>query len=261
MMEKIEDFILKISIKLSRKHPKIYLGVNVILLLSICTMLSFLPYIYKAISYPVFYEKEIVSGIIENIIVEKRTVAKRYGTTKVPVYYFDINDTYVHVTPSIRREYEVGDVYEYAQYTRGEKVIGESREYSLVWGILALMIEICIVYVLLFLLWFYFDTEGKLKKKRARGLSVPVDYSQLSKKELYKLCRLRGISIIESKRENQKYLEECLRKDDSIDKTVVEQKPQYELWERVGTKIAYVLLILVFISFSVFIYHFIYLFT
>ena len=102
MMIKIEDFILKISMKLSRKHPKIYIFVNGMLGLSICTMLSFLPYIERAISYPVFYEKEVVSGIVEDIIMEKRSVAKKYGSTKMPIYYFVINDTWVRVTPSIR---------------------------------------------------------------------------------------------------------------------------------------------------------------
>lgn len=201
-MIKIEDFILKISMKLSRKHPKIYFFVNVMLLLSVCTMLSFFPYIYRAISYPVFYEKEVASGIIEDIIVEKHSVAKRYGSTKMPIYYFVINGTYVRVTPSIRSEYEEGDVYEYVQYTSGDKMIGDSREYSLLWGIVALIIEIFINYVLLSLFWFYIDIEGKLKKKKVRELSVSVDYSHLSKRELYKLCRLRGISIIESKRKN-----------------------------------------------------------
>ena len=64
IVEKIEDFVLKINLRLNRKHPKLYILLNGMLLLSICIMLSFLPYIYKAIAYSVFYEKEVVSGTI-----------------------------------------------------------------------------------------------------------------------------------------------------------------------------------------------------
>lgn len=173
IVEKIEDFVLKISLKLSRKHPKVYIWVNGMLFLSICIMGSFLPYIYKAIVYPVCYEKEVVSGTIENIVMEKRSVAKRYGSTDMPIYYFIINDTDVLVTPSVRREHEEGDVYEYVQYTRGDKVIGDSRDYSLLWGFMALVIEIIINYVLVYLLCFYIDTQGKLKKRESASFMLP----------------------------------------------------------------------------------------
>ena len=261
IVEKTEDFILKISIKLSRKYPKIYFGINVMLLLSICAMLSFFPYICKAIVYPVFYEKEVVSGTIENIVMEKRSVVKRYGSMDMPIYYFVINDTDVLVTPSILREHEEGDVYEYVQYTRGDKVLGDSRDYSLLWGFMALAIEIIINLVLVYLLWFYVDTQGKLRKKKKREFYVPVDYAQLSAKELYKLCRGRGLRIMERKRKNKKYLEECLRNDDCIDKDSDEPKPQYELWERVMVSIEVILVVLGCVSVSIFFYHFIYLFT
>lgn len=259
--EKIEDFVLKIHLRLNRKHPKLYILLNGMLLLSICIMLSFLPYIYKAIAYSVFYEKEVMSGSIEDIVMEKRPVAKRYESMDMPIYYFVINNTYVLVTPSILREYEEGNVYEFFQYTRDDKVIGDSRDYSLLWGIVALLIEIIINYILISLLWFYIDTDGKLRKKRKREFYAPVDYTQLSVKELYKICRGRGLRIMESKRKNKKYLEECLRNDDSIDKNNVEHNPKYERWERVMIKIEYMLIILICISFCVFFYHFIYLHT
>ena len=107
------------------------------------------------------------------------------------------------VTPSILREHEEGDVYEYVQYTRGDKVIGDSRDYSLLWGFMALAIEIIINFVLVYLLWFYVDTQGKLRKKKKREFYAPVDYAQLSAKELYKLCRGRGLRIMESKRKKK----------------------------------------------------------
>ena len=95
----------------------------------------------------------------------------------------------------------------------------------------------------------------------ARELAVSIDYSHLSKRELYKLCRHRGISIIESKRENRKYLEQCLKDDGSINESCIEQKPQYELWKWVAIKIEVIFVILICVSVSVFIYHFIYLHT
>lgn len=66
---------------------------------------------------------------------------------------------------------------------------------------------------------------------------------------------------MESKCKNQKYLEECLRNDDNMANNCVEEKPKYEIWERVMIKIEYMLIILICISISVFFYHFIYLHT
>ena len=261
ILEKIEGLILCIHLKLNRKHPKLYIWVNGMLFFCVCIMLSFLSYIYKAIVYPTFYEKEVASGTIENIVAVKRPVIQKHGSMDMPVYYFVIDDAHVLVTPSIRREYEKGDVYEYYRYMRGDKVIGDSRDYSLLWGAVALVIEIIINYILISLLWFYIDTEGKLRKKRKREFYAPVDYAQLSEKELYKLCRGRGLRIMERKRKNKKYLEECLRNDDIIEKNKVDHKPQYELWERIMIKVELILLILIYICVAIFFYHFIYLHT
>lgn len=79
--------------------------------------MSFLPYIYGAVSYPLFYEKEIVSGVIEEVSMQKEAVHIRHRSSDMPTYYFKINDTDVRVTPSIAREYKEGDVYNYIQYS------------------------------------------------------------------------------------------------------------------------------------------------
>ena len=102
----------KFVLNFSRKHPTLYGWVYLLLFMILLTMLSFLPYVYRAIAYPVFYEKENVSGIIEEVTIENESVHEKRRTTDMPTYYFKINDTYVRVTPSIAREYEEGDVYE-----------------------------------------------------------------------------------------------------------------------------------------------------
>ena len=89
-------YIKKFVLNFSRKHPTLYGWVYLLLFMILLTMLSFLPYVYRAIAYPVFYEKENVSGIIEEVAIENESVHVKRRTTDMPTYYFKINDTYMN---------------------------------------------------------------------------------------------------------------------------------------------------------------------
>lgn len=246
-------------LEFSRKYPKIYGLLQIVLFLFFLAALSILPYVYRALTYPVFFEKEYVSGVIEEVAIKTKTVHVKHRSQSMPDYYFIINDTCVRVTPSIVRQYEEGDVYEYIQYSCGSKVVGESREYSLVWGIVALLFVIWIGYVTVFS--FSADSETNPSEKKPRKMPIPMDYSQLSKKELYELCQSRNISIMEGKRGNKKYLENCLRKEDKSNKWLAGQERKEKSAGRFVTIIAIVLLLFIIKNYSEFIYYFIYLFT
>ena len=117
------------------------------------------------------YEKEIVSGVIEEVFMQKEAVHIRHRSSDMPTYYFKINDTDVRVTPSIAREYKEGDVYNYIQYTRGEKVIGDNREYSLLWGIFALLMEILLGCTAVS--YFRVSTKEEVEKEKEARQELP----------------------------------------------------------------------------------------
>lgn len=246
----------------SRKHPVLYGWVYLLLFMLLLTMVSFLPYIYRAITYSVFYEKEVVSGIIEGVTIENQSVHVKYRSTDMPTYYFIINDTYVRVTPSIVREHEEGDVYEYVQYTRGDKVIGDSREYSLLWGIVVLLMGISIGDVAI--PYFCVETRENPPTKKRREMPKKVDYSQLSTKELYELCRARNVKIMDGKKGNHKYLENCLRNADGHIKWCIEydkENRHVDIIIGIIKILAVIGAIVLALNYSGFIYHFVYLFT
>ena len=123
----------KLGHYLCKKSPTLYGVIYLLLFMLLLTAISFVPYIYRAVTYPLFYEKQEMSGIIEEVTMQKEDVHVRYKTTDMPTYYFRINDTAVRVTPSIVREYETGDSFDYIQYSKGDKVIGESRVKGNAW--------------------------------------------------------------------------------------------------------------------------------
>ena len=262
LMNVVGKYMKKFVLNFSRKHPTLYGWVYLLLFMIFLTMLSFLPYVYRAIAYPLFYEKENISGIIEEVTIENESVYVKRRTTDMPTYYFKINDTYVRVTPSIAREYEEGDVYEYVQYTRGDKVIGDCREYSLLWGLLVLLMEFIIGFVAIS--YFCVETGENQPEKKPRELPQPMDYSQLSTKELYELCRSRDIDIMDGKRKNHKYLENCLRSADWSGRWYAnwsdKQERKIRPWKICIIIIAVVAIMVVSVNYVKFIHHFIYLF-
>lgn len=235
----VGKYMKKFVLNFSRKHPTLYGWVYLLLFMILLTMLSFLPYVYRASAYPVFYEKENVSGIIEEVAIENESVHVKRRTTDMPTYYFKINDTYVRVTPSI------------------------AREYSLLWGIAVLLMEFIIGFVAIS--YFRVETGENQAEKKPRELPQPMDYSQLSTKELYELCRSRDIDIMEGKRKNHKYLENCLRSADWSGRWYAnwsdKQERKIRPWKIFIIIIAVVAIIVVAVNYVKFIYHFIYLFT
>ncbi len=256
----------KYIISFSNKHPRWYGFIYLLLFMFLLTALAFLPYIYRAIVYPTFYEKQEMSGVIEAIIVKNTEMNVKYNrSTDMPTYFFDINDTYVRVTPSIVREYNEGDVYHYIQYSRDGKVIGESREYSVLWAMIGLLVEVLIFYAVIS--FFRIDTkgeneEGELSKEYI--VEEGVSYNTLSTGELFELCQKRNIHVIKGKRNNRQYLECCLRSNDErsgYGRRVREKSNKGGLGI-IGLMAFIVLMILVVvINYVRFIYYFVYLFT
>lgn len=111
----------------------------------------------------------------------------RYKTTDMPTYYFRINDTNVRVTPSTVREREVGDINDYIQYSRGDRVIGESRAHSLLWGIVGVFAEILVIGISISCFCVRTKDSTGGKKEEQKKLPQDIDYSALSVKEFYVL--------------------------------------------------------------------------
>lgn len=249
---------------LCKKSPTLYGVIYLLLFMLLLTSISFVPYIYRAVAYPLFYEKQDMSGIIEEVTMQKEDVHVRYKTTDMPTYYFLINDTTVRVTPSIAREYEAGDSFDYIQYSKGDKVIGESREYSLWKGVLGILTEIVVFAISIS--YFCIDTnESNKREKAGRELPQNIKYSELSTKELYELCLSYNISVIKGKRNNRQYLERCLRSRakgnawirEWNEKQAARSKPVYIIFGGIGI----FAILIVIINYVKFIYYFIYLFT
>ena len=112
--------------------------------------------------------------------------------------------------------------------------------------------------------YFCVETGENQPEKKPRELPQPMDYSQLSTKELYELCRSRDIDIMEGKRKNHKYLENCLRSADWSGKWYAnwsdKQERKIRPWKIVIIIIAVVAIIVVAVNYVKFVYHFIYLF-
>lgn len=255
----------KMVLYLSKKHPTLYGLLYLLLFMILLTAVSFFPYIYRAIAYPLFYEKEAVSGVIEEVSMQKESVHIRYRSSDMPTYYFRINDTDVRVTPSIAQEYEEGDVYNYIQYTRGEKVIGDSREYSLLWGIAALLLEFLIGFVAVSYFRVSTKEDTQKEKESTQELPQPADCKDMSTKELYELCLSHNVHVMKGKRNNRQYLERCLRNESGQRSFSRKWREEQERKNRPAHIIFIVVIILallvVITNYVKFIYHFIYLFT
>lgn len=58
----VGKYMKKFVLNFSRKHPTLYGWVYLLLFVILLTMVSFLPYVYRAIAYPVFYEKKCIGN-------------------------------------------------------------------------------------------------------------------------------------------------------------------------------------------------------
>lgn len=112
--------------------------------------------------------------------------------------------------------------------------------------------------------YFCVETGENQPEKKPRELPQPMDYSQLSTKELYELCRSRDIDIMEGKRKNHKYLENCLRSADWSGRWYAnwsdKQERKNRPWKICIIIIAVVAIMVVAVNYVKFVYHFIYLF-
>lgn len=55
----VGKYMKKFVLNFSRKHPTLYGWVYLLLFMTLLTMLSFLPYVYRAIAYPVFMKRKM----------------------------------------------------------------------------------------------------------------------------------------------------------------------------------------------------------
>ncbi len=104
MREKISQAI----VRLAHKHPKLY---TFCYLCSFFFMLAggaFMSFIVKSCYYSAVYEKEQVTGIIEEISYDTVSFHVRYRTVEFRDYYFMIDGVQVRVPNSDGYGYRVG---------------------------------------------------------------------------------------------------------------------------------------------------------
>lgn len=205
-----KHFVIYISKRFPRAFGIVYLLILGVMILA----LSFFPYVCKAFCYSCLYGKQQVSGVIEDIIVQKDVIRVRNSHTSFSTYYFLIDNSKVWVTPSIADEYEEGDVYEYFQYIRGNKIAGECFDYTLAGGLLGLLLEIGIVYMAVICFVTDVSDKGDGMNAKKGTLPLPKEYKNFSTKKLYELCLSNHVQILDGKRLDRKYLERRLRNAD-----------------------------------------------
>jgi len=263
----------KIVLFISRRFPKVYGCLYLILFFLLIIAGACLPYVYRRIVYSTAYEKEFTHGVIEKEITVEEEVAVKRRTTTMYTYFFEIDGHKVMVRPSDCRDYEVGDEFDFYVYSRNGKIRADSREYTFWQGILGLLAEVAIFY--LAISYMRVDTGKSVERKKKAGENceeaseqsalISVNYEQLSTKELYELCCKRNIKIITGKRNNREYLERCLRSDFDSKKSMAKWRKDREKEETVFDKIITVLIVVSLIAlvchYMKVVYHFIYLFT
>lgn len=107
---------------------------------------------------------------------------------------------------------------------------GECFKYSLAGGLLGLLHEIGIVYMAVIC----FVTDVSDKENRA--LPLPKEYKNFSTKELYELCLLNHVQILDRKRRDRKYLERCLRNADDRYNPYLRKTKQKTIQKQEGSK-------------------------
>ena len=137
----VHDLAVKrIVFYISKRYPRVY-GMLYLLMTAIMIItLSFFPYVYKSLNYSCLYEKQQVSGVVKDIIVSEKNLRIRNSHTTFQTYYLLIEDIKVWVTPSMAERCEKGEAYEYYRYIRGNKVTGECFDYTLAGGLLGLLL-------------------------------------------------------------------------------------------------------------------------
>ena len=263
----------KIVLFISRRFPKVYGFLYLILFFLLIIAGACLPYVYRGIVYSAVYEKEFARGVIEKEITVEEEVAVKRRTTTIYTYFFEIDGYKVAVRPSDCRDYKIGEEFDFYIYSHNGKIKADSREYTLRHGILGLLAEIVAFYVTIS--YMRVDTgksaERKNKtrengeEKSEQDALISVNYEQLSTKELYKLCCEKNIKIITGKRNNREYLERCLRSDYDSKKSMAKWRKEREKEGTVFGKVIIVLIVASLIAlvchYMKVVYHFIYLLT
>ena len=206
MVKRIREAI----IRLAHKHPKLYtfcyLGSFVLMLAGG----AFMPFLAKSCYYSVAYEKEQVTGIIEEISYDTVSFHVRYKAVDFRDYYFVIDGVQVRVPNSDGYGHRVGDTYEFWLYTDGSKKVGSAWKYQFFHGLLGLLPEIMIIVTAF--AFIFTETSDRELEKRRRAQTAPKkpDYSSYSTAELYELCLTKKANVIPGKRQNRQYLICCL---------------------------------------------------
>ena len=251
----VKQFVLFISKRYPRAYGMLYLLMIDIMIIA----LSFFPYVHKTLSYSCLYDKQQVSGVVEDVVVSEKNLRIRNSHTTFQTYYLLIDDIKVWVTPSMADKCEKGEVYEYYRYIRGDKVIGECFDYTLAGGLFGLLLEIGIVYIAAF--YCFTDVKDKGNKENAveSALPLPREYKNYSAKELYELCLLNHIHVLDGKRRDRKYLERRLRNaDDRYDPYLRKMKAEKSEKSKILQVFEILCCIIVILCPSYFMYYFFY---
>lgn len=183
-----------------------------------------LPDVFKSVLYPIVFEKQETGGIITEIIKDEVRVASGKIPRKevLPAYYFEVDGFQIPVTAGIAKKYQEGEWYPYYIYEAGSNRIAERKNYILIYGMIGCVLEGFIFFVgAAFLLTETNEKEKIGKEKAERGENGKAQYKQdyhtYKTKELYELCLARDLKVTEGKKNNRRYLEQCLRTADDSD--------------------------------------------
>lgn len=199
-------------------HEKIYTVCYLGSILLMLTAGAFTPFIAKSLAYPVFFEKQQTSGIIEEVkkdVIDIK-IPLRHRSAQYQKNYFVIDGIPVQVSDKDCFLFEEGDSYPYFRYERKGTRVGDCRNYQLWQGILGLFMQV-LIFALALCFIFTETSEQELKKKekqqRDRIPPSKLKYEDYSTKELYDLCLAEKIHIIPGKRKNREYLIRCLMQE------------------------------------------------
>lgn len=256
----VHDLAVKhIVLYISKRYPRVYGMLSLLMTAIMIITLSFFPYVYKSLGYSCLYEKQQVSGVVEDIVVSEKNLRIRNSHTTFRTYYLLIEDIKVWVTPSMAEKCEEGEVYEYYRYIRGNEVTGECFDYTLVGGLLGLLLEIGIVYIAAFYCFTDVKDKGNKENVKESALPLPREYKNYSAKELYEICLLNHIQVLDGKRRDRKYLERRLRNaDDRYDPYLRKMKAEKSEKSKIVQVFEILCCIIVILCPSYYMYYFFY---
>lgn len=132
-------------VRFCHKFPRLYGFTYLISLFSLIILLAFADVSVKALTYPVFYQMEEASGVIDASWEKEVDVFIKRKESSFKWYYYTIDGLDIPVNASHMRNYDEGDVMPYYRYERNGKVAGEIIKYTPIKGIIIFVVDVLVI--------------------------------------------------------------------------------------------------------------------